>query len=145
MELTKKAIVNLPQHTIFNMLLKVELYPEFIPWCSLIEIISKNESFMLAKMTVSFAAIKTSYTSKITWDQNSCFINILAIDGPFKMMRSKWFINEKSSNASEVVFSMNVEFKIGLLGMVFNKMIHTASEKIFAAFIKRIDVAHIDS
>ena len=97
---------------LYNIVIDVESYPLFLPWCLSSKIISKvDKNNFDASLTVGYKAIDENYTSRIeaVFSKN---IRSYAISGPFKSLDSNWLFNNISSNKCEVEFNIEYEFKL---------------------------------
>ena len=121
-----------------SIVLDIEKYPEFLPWCSKAKIISKNDDYLTAELEVSFKGFAEIYVSKVyhTSTDGQYLIEVVAISGPFKYLKNVWSINSENKH-SEVKFSIDFEFKSRILDMVIGVIFSTATEKMIAAFESR--------
>ena len=54
------------QQQLYDLVSNVAEYRNFVPLCTDSKVVFKNDKLMLAKLTVGFAGITESYTSKVT-------------------------------------------------------------------------------
>lgn len=125
---------------LFDIVIDVEKYPEFIPWCESIKIISSSENKIKASVTVCFRGIKAQYISdiehKIPTTTENGTVKVISVDGAFKYMYNLWeFIPQGS--ATLVKFYIEYEFKSFILQSLINVVYKKAQEKIIAAFKNR--------
>ncbi len=123
---------------IYNIVMDIEKYPQFLPWCSSAVILSKNEEYLTAKLVVEFKNFSESYVSKVFSHQTSegYDIEVQAISGPFRYLRNIWQI-KSLNNASEVKFSIDFEFKSIIMDILIGIVFSTATEKMIVAFEAR--------
>lgn len=123
---------------ISDIVLDVEKYPEFLPWCSSARVISVNDGCIIADLTTEFKGFTENYCSEITTRKEGGFfiINVEAISGPFKYLKNSWKI-KSLNNECEVDFSIAFEFKSKILGMVVGMVFSTATKKMISAFEAR--------
>lgn len=118
---------------LYNIIINVELYPEFLPWCKQSEISNKiDENNFDAKLTIGYKALDESYTSRVKGVYLKK-ITSSAISGPFKYLDSSW-VFDKNKDTCKVIFKLNYEFKSFLLGKIMGSLFQKASEKMFEAF-----------
>ena len=89
---------------LFNVVIDVEAYPLFLPWCLYSKIVSKKDNYNFdASLTVGYKAIDQQYTSRIaaTYPKK---IKSLAISGPFKTLDSSWSFKNLNNKSCEVEF-----------------------------------------
>ena len=131
-------LINHDADLISTIVMDIEKYPEFLPWCTSAVILSKSEDIITAKLEVSFKGISESYVSKVEKVQNPghCLITAEAISGPFRYLRNSWHIKQLK-NGSEINFSVDFEFKSTILDVVIGLIFSVATKKMIAAFEDR--------
>jgi coenzyme Q-binding protein COQ10 len=125
---------------IYQLVMDIEKYPQFLPWCKaakITEVISKNN--LRADLLVSFKGIFEKYSSDVVHKElaNGFEVNVVAIKGPFKNLINKWKIVESGENQCEVEFFIDFEFNSFLLSKMIGPIFHKASEKMMDAFEAR--------
>jgi coenzyme Q-binding protein COQ10 len=121
-----------------DIVLDVEKYPEFLPWCSSARVISVNNGRIVADLTAEFKGFSENYRSQITAHKEGDFfiVNVEAISGPFKYLKNSWKI-KSLNNECEIDFSIAFEFKSKILDMVIGMVFSIATEKMISAFEAR--------
>ena len=121
---------------LYKIIINVEKYPEFLPWCKNSEISNKiDENNFDAKLIIGYKALDENYTSRV----KGVYLKEItsnAIAGPFKHLDSLWTFKQ-SGRKCEVNFRLDYEFKSFLLGKIMGSLFHKASEKMFEAFEER--------
>jgi len=141
----KQKKIEYSSQEIFNLVMDIEKYPQFLPWCKnakIIKILSPN--LLHASLTVNFKGILQKYLSQVTWQENNnnYAINIEAIEGPFKKMTSHWKINNLASNQCLVDFAIEFEFSSILLQKLIGSLFGYASEKMINSFDERAKIIY---
>ncbi len=121
-----------------DIILDVEKYPEFLPWCDSAKILSRESDFFTAELAISFKNFSEKYVSKITKEENNDVfsIKVEAISGPFSHLFNQWSI-KKQKNGTKVHFSIDFEFKSRILDTVIGFLFVSKAQKIAVAFEKR--------
>ncbi len=121
---------------LYSIVIDVEKYPDFLPWCRGSKVIHKIDSNNFdAKLKVGYKAIDEEYISRVTGEYLKK-ISSNAISGPFKFLESTWEFNKVDNNC-EVEFTIRYEFKSFLLGTLMGSLFKKASQKMFQAFQDR--------
>lgn len=122
-----------------EIVLDIEKYPEFLPWCRNVKIISQNDNEIVAEMVIEFKGFSESYCSKIIYkeEKDQYFVNVQAISGPFKQLNNLWKIKKMGQDCSEVNFYIDFELKSRILNMVIGVVFSSATEKMVSAFEQR--------
>jgi coenzyme Q-binding protein COQ10 len=128
----------------FDLVADVEKYPEFLPLCTGLTVLShtpKGEGTSLtARMSVGYKTISESFTTKVETDPAARTIRVSYLDGPFKRLENQWrFVDDPSG--STVHFFIDYEFRSRLLGMLMGTMFDQAFRRFTQAFEER--AAHI--
>ena len=122
------------------MVLDIEKYPKFVPWCLYGKIHSKNDKGdkveIVADLTIGKSFFNDTYKSFVIYDKSSDSIHVTNIDGPLKYLENKWFFKQKGEN-SEIDFHVDFELKNKILNMLMIKFFDTGLKKIADAFEKR--------
>ncbi len=135
---------NFSPKQLFNLVMDIEKYPEFIPWCTKAEILDKPENNIInAELNATFAGVSEKYSSRVEstppkTQNDNAEINTYIISGPFKHLHSKWnFQYDKKPNKTRVDFYIEFEFSSKVIQMMIGKIFENASMKMLTAFEKR--------
>ena len=130
-----------PLELVENLILDIDNYKEFLPWCTNSKIISKKKNKdsieIIADLEIGYSFAKDVYTSNVKYDIIKKKIIVNAIDGPLKILENIWTLNEISKNECEVEFFINLELKNVILNKMLDKMFDIGFEKILNSFEKR--------
>ena len=122
------------------MILDIEKYPEFVPWCLSGKIHRKEDKpdmiEMEADLTVGKKFLNQTYTSHVTYYKDKGKILVNNIGGPLKHLENKWQIRE-INNQSEVHFEIDFEIKNIVYNMIMQKSFDLGLKKIADAFEER--------
>ena len=124
-----------------NLILDIDNYKEFLPWCTNSKIISKkknkNSIEIIADLEIGYSFAKDVYTSHVKYDIKTKKIIVNAIDGPLKILENIWILNKINENECEVEFFINLELKNIILNKMLDKMFDIGFKKILNSFEKR--------
>ena len=129
------------KENLIKMVLDIEKYPEFVPWCINSKIHDKNDKGnkieIIADLTIGKSFFSETYKSFVTYEKSSDSIHVTNIDGPLKYLENKWFFNQKGNN-SEVNFQVEFELKNRILNLLMIKFFDKGLKKVADAFEKRV-------
>ena len=124
------------------MVLDIEKYPEFVPWCLDSKVHEKknkgNTVEIIADLTIGKSFFKETYKSFVTYNKSTDTIYVTNIEGPLKYLENKWFFKDLG-DSSEVEFQVDFELKNKILNLLMNKSFDLGLIKIADAFQKRAD------
>jgi len=125
---------------LIKMVLDIEKYPEFVPWCLGGKIhtnIDKGKTVEItADLTIGKSFFNETYKSFVIYDKSVDSINVTNMEGPLKHLKNKWIFKQLGEN-SEVDFYVDFELKNKILNMFMNKTFEIGLKKIADAFEKR--------
>ena len=135
-----KKKISCSKENLIKMVLDIEKYPEFVPWCLNGKIHTKNDKGnkieIIADLTIGKSFFNETYKSSVIYNKSSDSIHVTNIDGPLKHLENKWYFKEKGKN-SEVDFHVDFELKNKILNMFMSKTFDIGLKKIGDAFEKR--------
>ena len=135
-----KKIIPCSKKDLINMILDIEKYPEFVPWCLSGKIHRKEDKpdiiEMEADLTVGKKFLNQTYKSHVTYYKNKDKIIVSNIGGPLKHLQNEWLIRE-TNNQSEVDFKIDFEIKNVFYNMIMKNSFDLGLKKIADAFEKR--------
>jgi len=125
---------------LIEMVLDIEKYPEFVPWCLGGKIHKKtdkgNTTEIKADLTIGKSFFKDTYKSFVIYNKSKDSIHVTNIDGPLKHLENQWFFKQ-DGDASEVEFHVDFELKNKILNVLMTKSFDLGLKKIADAFEKR--------
>jgi len=135
-----KKIIPCKKNDLIKMILDIEKYPEFVPWCLNGKIHKINDMDDIveieADLTVGKKFLNQTYKSHVTYYKKKDKILVNNIGGPLKHLKNVWEIKEVN-NQSEVDFSIDFEIKNVFYNMIMKKSFNLGLNKIADAFEKR--------
>ena len=127
----------------FALVADVEKYPEFMPLCKELKLVSREEEngkeVLVADMTVAYKFFRETFTSRVTLDRQAHKILVEYIDGPFKHLENKWNFHAAGEGACDVEFDIAYEFGSLPMQMMMGAMFDQAFGKFAQAFEERAD------
>ncbi len=125
---------------LYNIVLDIEKYPDYIPWCSKIEILNRSRNQLKADMIVDYKFFPSQkFTSNVIFNHKELSIKTEYINGPLKDLDTLWKFKEIKNNKSKVLFNVGFEFQ----NMVHQKLAEfffpLIENKMVNSFIERAD------
>ena len=135
-----KKEISCSKENLIKMVLDIERYSEFVPWCLGGKIHSKNvkenKLEITADLTIGKSFFNETYKSFVIYEKSTDSIHVTNMDGPLKHLENRWFFKQKGNN-SEVDFHVDFELKNRILNMLMIKTFHIGLKKIAQAFEQR--------
>ena len=125
---------------LIEMVLDIEKYPEFVPWClggKIHTIIDKGNTVEItADLTIGKSFFSETYKSFVIYDKSADSIHVTNMGGPLKHLENKWKFRQ-TGDSSEVDFHVDFELKNKILNILMIKTFDLGLKKIADAFEKR--------
>ena len=135
-----KKIIPCKKTDLVTMILDIERYPEFVPWCLNGKIHKKDDKADIieieADLTVGKKFLNQTYKSHVTYYKEKDKIIVNNIGGPLKRLKNEWEIRE-INNQTEISFKIDFEIKNIVFNMIMTKSFDQGLKNIADAFEKR--------
>ena len=134
----QEIIINHRAIDLYKIVLDIEKYSEYIPWCKKIIIKTRSKNEMLADMIVSYRYfLPQTFTSHVMFDSNKLLINTNYIKGPLKDLSTEWLFKKLEIKKTKIIFIIKFEFQRLLhqkmaelfFGLIENKMIDSFKKR----------------
>jgi len=128
------------KENLIKMVLDIEKYPQFVPWClnsKIYKINTKADTIEItADLTIGKIFFKETYKSFVIYNKNLNSILVTNIDGPIKHLTNKWLFKDVGKN-SEIDFQIDFELKSKFLNLLMVNFFEIGLKKIVNAFEMR--------
>jgi coenzyme Q-binding protein COQ10 len=135
-----KRLIECNKKQLVDLVLDIESYPKFIPYCLDAKIYEKKEEknliLIIADLTIGKGPFKATYKSDVRFNKDAGTILVTNIDGPLKHLDNKWVFLEKD-NSTEISFDIDFEIENKFLNIVMDKSFQYGLDKIADSFQKR--------
>ena len=125
---------------LFNIVLDIESYPEYIPWCTKMVVNEKNNNEIYADMFVKYKFILTQkFGSHVKFNKKELTIQTSYLEGPLKDLKTNWKFEEVKKNKSKIIFEVHFEFKNFIHQKIAETFYPLIENKMIESFKKRAD------
>ena len=135
-----KRLIECNKEQLIDLVLDIESYPLFIPYCLNSKIYEKKEKddliLIIADLTIGKGPFKATYKSDVKYYKKIDIIHVTNIEGPLKHLDNKWTFHEKN-NCTEISFDIDFEIENKFLNVVMSKSFQYGLDKIADSFQKR--------
>ncbi len=135
-----KKIISCNKKNLIDMVLEIEKYPDFVPWCLDSTVHKREESKdfieITADLRVGKRIINEVYSSLVLYSKKEDIITVTNIEGPLKYLKNEWKFKE-INNKTQLTFSIDFELKNSFLNMIMKNSFNFGLNKITDAFEER--------
>ena len=137
-----KRLIECKKNQLIDLVLDIEKYPEFVPFCLDAKIHEKKEKgnfiLIIADLTIGKGPFKDTYKSDVRFNKKDNSIKVTNIEGPLNRLENIWLFNDHV-NGTEISFDIDFEIENKFLNIVMTKSFQFGLDKIADAFQKRAD------
>ena len=140
-EVSKTVLIQHPATRMYDLVIDVRKYPEFLPWCGGVEIFEESNQILEAKIHIKFKGLNQFFhTRNINIRPTSIDMNF--IDGPFKKFHGSWKFIALREDACKIEFQLNYEFESMILEKIVGPVFNMIAGTFVEGFIKRADALY---
>ena len=122
------------------MVLDIEKYPEFVPWCIKGKVYDKKESEDLitfkGDLKVGKSFINETFSSYVSFYKERDKIIVTNLEGPLKHLKNEWTFKQ-INNSTQLTFIIDFELKNPIFNSIMKKSFELGLNKIARAFEQR--------
>tara|TARA_B110000037_G_scaffold209736_1_gene259212 strand:- start:2504 stop:2953 length:450 start_codon:yes stop_codon:yes gene_type:complete len=135
-----KRLIQCEKYQLIDLVLDIEKYPTFVPYCIDAKIHKKNDTYnfinIIADLTIGKGPFKDTYKSDVKFNKNDNTIYVTNIGGPLKHLDNKWAF-EDHKEGTEIYFDVDFEIKNKFLNILMTTSFQYGLGKIADAFQDR--------
>ena len=138
-----KRLIECEKKDLIELVLDIEKYPEFVPFCFDAKIYENKQDGdfqkIIADLTIGKGPFKDTYKSDVSFNKNTDSIYVKNIEGPLNHLTNNWTFSDKNNGITEVTFDIDFEIKNKFLNSLMVVSFQFGLEKIADAFQKRAE------
>lgn len=135
----KSVLIWYSASEMFALVTDVVGYPEFLPWCNQALIIEENAHGMTAKVGISIAGIKQSFTTRNVHEIDRR-VSLQLVKGPFSKLEGQWDfhpLGDGTQRACKVELTLRYDFDNAALATLVGPVFDKIAGSLVEAFVKR--------
>jgi ribosome-associated toxin RatA of RatAB toxin-antitoxin module len=135
-EIKRFALVTYTPEQMFDLVVDVERYCEFLPWVAGAQVHEKSDAGLLASMTMERGGVRQSFTTRNV-TQRPDWMTLSLVEGPFRMLEGTWSFKPIGTEGTRVELVMKFQFANPLATMLFGKAFEQSVGELIDAFVLR--------
>ncbi|MDB3888892.1 type II toxin-antitoxin system RatA family toxin [Candidatus Pelagibacter sp.] len=137
-----KRLIGCKKNQLINLVLDIEKYPEFVPFCIDSHVYEKNKEgdliLIIADLTIGKGPFSDTYKSDVKFNCKDNSIKVTNIGGPLNHLKNTWYFNDHDIG-TEISFDIDFEIENKFLNIVMTKSFQFGLDKIADAFQNRAE------
>jgi ribosome-associated toxin RatA of RatAB toxin-antitoxin module len=143
-KISRAALLNYSAEQLYQVVLDVEQYPDFLPWCGGVEVIDKSDDTLTASITIAKMGLRKAFSTqnRLVPGQR---IEMNLVEGPFSYLQGEWGFKPLGEQACKITFDIEFEVRSGLMSGLLNGVFEQVASTMVDSFVKRAKQLYGDS
>ncbi len=137
-EVVKTVLVPYSAAEMFELVDRVEEYPQFLPWCGGTELHERTADITSATIHLHYLHVKQHFTTENAKHYPD-EMEIRLKSGPFRKLEGYWRFKILAVSACKIEFALHYEFSSGLLEKVLGPVFGVITNNLVDAFVHRAE------
>ena len=142
-----KRLIECDKNKLIDLVLDIEKYPTFVPYCIDAKVHERNDNGDLIKivadLTIGKGPFKDTYKSDVRYNKKENSIFVTNIYGPLNHLENRWYFVQQNKN-TEISFDINFEIENKFLNIIMEKSFQYGLNKIADSFQRRANILFKD-
>jgi ribosome-associated toxin RatA of RatAB toxin-antitoxin module len=134
----KSVLVPYSAARMFDLVERIEAYPEFLPWCAGATIIGEIAEERLVRLDINYHGVRAHFTTANRSRRPEEIVMELR-DGPFRHLAGIWRFRALSDSASKVELELDYEFTTHMLERLIGPAFSHVARSFVDAFVRRAE------
>jgi ribosome-associated toxin RatA of RatAB toxin-antitoxin module len=134
----KSVLVPYGAPRMFDLVERVEDYPQFLPWCGGSQVHERAPERMVATIRIDFRGLRQSFTT-VNLHQPDRSIRMTLRDGPFSRLDGMWQFSPLRDDACKVEFRLDYAFAGALMSRALSPVFDQIAASFVDAFVRRAE------
>lgn len=132
----KSVLIERTAAQMFDLVDRVEEYPQFLPWCGGTELIERTPTRTAARIHIDYHGLKAHFATENA-KESPRWMDIRLTEGPFRHLDGHWRFTPLGEAACKVEFRLHYEFSGKLLEKAFGPVFRHIADTFIDSFVKR--------
>ena len=134
--IARSAIVEHSAGEMYALVENIEAYPEFLPWCTAVQVHQRVPGRTRATLTVGVGGLSHAFTT-VNDNRPGEAIDMHLVSGPFRRFEGRWLFVALAPDACRIEFSLEYEFSGRVLARVLAPLFDGIADSMVDAFVRR--------
>ena len=132
----KSVLIERTPAQMFELVDRVEDYPQFLPWCGGTVLHERDDKITAATLRIAYRGINSEF-STVNQKEIPNLMLIHLREGPFSKLEGRWRFTALGDAACKVEFHLHYEFSSRMLAKVLGPVFNYIADSFVESFVKR--------
>ena len=133
---TEKRVLPYSSEQLFDLVMDIESYPEFLPWCVAARVNERGRNNLSADVVVGYKVFRERFSSRVHFTRPKS-IEVEYLKGPMRHLQNRWSFRDIRAGQCEVDFYVEFSMQARLFEALVDQFFHKALAKMIDAFEAR--------
>ena len=134
----KSVLVPYSADQMYELVDRIELYPQFLPWCGGARALTTTDAAKTARIDIDYHGVRAHFTTDNANAPPESIVVTLK-DGPFRHLHGEWSFRALAEDACKVEFVIAYEFKTHVLETLVGPVFSHICNTFIDAFVHRAE------
>jgi ribosome-associated toxin RatA of RatAB toxin-antitoxin module len=132
----RSALVPYTADEMYALVSDILTYPQFLPWCSGTQILSREGQGLSARIDFSVSSVSQSFTTSNQLKPGE-EIAMQLVDGPFSQLEGRWRFEPLGDAGCKISLLLEYDFSSKMVSLVVGPVFNKIANTLVDAFQKR--------
>lgn len=140
----KSVLIWYSAQQMFDLVVDVERYPDFLPWCDHAQVLERTEQGMTAEVGIAFKGVRQSFVTR-NEHVPAREVKLHLVKGPFSRLEGVWTftpVGEGEQQACRVDLRLGYGFANPVLAKLVGPVFDKIAASMVDAFVQRAEQVH---
>ncbi len=139
-EIRREALVPFSAQAMFDLIERVEEYPQFLPWCTATQLLERTDDIVSATVEVGVRDLRVRVTTR-NEKRSPEFMAIHLEGGSFRHFHGEWWLRALGQAGCHVTFMLRYELALHA-ETIAGRLIDHAADRMVDAFVQRAETRY---
>lgn len=127
----------------YDLVVAVEQYPQFLPWCERAQVLEASADAMTARLFLAYAGLRHAFTTR---NEHVAARSVLVklVDGPFTLLDGQWLFEAVGrpggdEQACRIEFELSYAISSAALESVLGPVFERVADTLVDRFVQRAE------
>jgi len=135
-EVIRSALVANTAGQLYALIVDVDRYPQFLPWCVASRIEQRAADSMVASLSIRRGPLRAEFTTRNTLTPDRA-VGMTLVSGPFRSLEGLWTLTPLGDDGCSVELRMRFEFANRVSAALLEPVFEETAASLVDAFVVR--------
>ena len=137
----RSVLVPYSASAMFELVDRIELYPQFLPWCAATQALETRTDGKTARIDINYHGVRAHFTTDNVNRAGESIVITLR-DGPFRHLHGEWRFSPLASDACKIELALAYEFATHVLERAVGPVFSHIANTFIDAFVRRAEAIY---